>query len=156
MSKNKESQKIIGTIEVSVIDRNGDIKDHEVIHNVITNTGKAAMANRLIGSTDAAFTYLALGTGTTTEAATDTALESEITDSGLARTSATTSRVTTTVTNDSARLEYTWTATASKAVTECGVFNASSSGTMLGHKVFSAKNVASWETINVKYTIQFS
>ena len=115
------------------------------------------MASRCNGSGgEAAFTYLAVGIGTTAPAAGNTALETEITDSGLARASATVSRVTTTVSNDTAQLDKTWNVTGTKAVTEAGAFNAASSGTLLGRQTFSAVNVANGDTLQVIYKFQMS
>ena len=122
------------------------------IVNTITNTGKAESVN-LLGnvSSPVAFTYLAVGTGTTAAAATDTALQTEITDTGLSRATATVSRVTTTTTNDTLQLLHQWTATGAKAVTECGALNALVSGILLGRQVFSAVNLANTDTFQLTY-----
>lgn len=126
-------------------------------YNLVVNAGLAGMASRCNGAgAEAAFTYLAVGTGTTAPAAGNTALETEITDSGLARAAATCTRVTTTVTNDTAQLDKTWNVTGSKAVTEAGALNAASSGTLLGRQTFSAVNVANGDTLQVIYKFQFS
>ena len=135
----------------------GNWADAMTFHNLIPTAGKAGMASRCNGSgAEAAFTYLAVGTGTTAAAAGDTTLETEITDSGLARASATASRVTTTVTNDTAQLDKTWSVTGTKAVTEAGALNAASTGTLLGRQVFSAVNVANGDTLQVTYKFAFS
>lgn len=152
----QESQKIVGTMIFDVI-RNGEVIDSREIKNLIVTAGKAGMASRLNGSGgEAAFTYLAVGIGTGAAAAGDTTLGSEITDSGLARAAATVSRVTTTVTNDTARLVYSWTVSGTKAVTEAGAFNASSAGTLLGRQVFSAINVESGDTLQLTYDFAIS
>lgn len=107
---------------------------------VATKTGFAAMASLCGGiAGTAAFTYIALGIGTTAATSDDTALESEIVDSGLARAAdASPTRTTTTVTNDTLVLEATFNVTETKNVTELGVLNAASTGTMLWHDVFTA------------------
>lgn len=130
----------------------GHYADSLKIVNTITNTGKAESIN-LLGnvSTPAAFTYLAVGTGTTAAAATDTALQTEIVDSGLARAAATVTRVTTTVTNDTLQLVKQWTATGAKVVTEAGAFNAASTGIILGRQVFSAVSLANTDTFQLTY-----
>lgn len=96
------------------------------------NAGFTEMAKHATGTgSPVAFTYIALGTGTG-QGASSTTLSAEITDSGLARTVATTvSTVTTTVTDDTLNLSEVFTATGTKTVAEAGVFNASSSGDML-------------------------
>lgn len=124
---------------------------------MITNAGLAGGASRINGAgSEAAFTYLAVGVGTTAAAAGDTALETEITDSGLSRANATASRTTTTQTNDTATLIHTWTVTGSKAITECGILNAASTGTLLARQVFSAVNVVNGDSLQVTYDVAVS
>lgn len=122
--------------------------------NLITNAGMAGVASRINGSgAEAAFTYIAIGIGATAAAATDTTLGSEITTNGGQRAAATASRVTTDVTNDTARLVLTFTFTGSFAVTEAGALNASSAGTLLNRQVFTAVNVVSGDTLQITINI---
>lgn len=124
------------------------------VANLITNAGMAGVASRINGAgSEAAFTYIAIGTGTTAAAAGDTALETEITTGGGARAAATASRTTTDVTNDTARLVVTFNFTATFAVTEAGALNAASSGVLLNHQVFSAVNVQSGDSLQVTIDI---
>jgi len=133
----KEKLGLKGEIEILLLDKDGKIKDVRRITNVITNTGKAQTAGLINGVVTTAFTYIAIGTGTTAESASDTALETE-----THRESATCSRVTTNVTNDTAQLQATFSGyTGTEAVTESGVFDASTGGNMLCRKTFSAINV---------------
>lgn len=135
----------------------GHWSDQMVVKNLITSAGKAGAASRINGSgAEAAFTYLAVGIGTTAANVADTTVESEITDSGLARAAATCTRVTTTVTNDTAQLDYTWTVTGSKAVTEAGALNDATTGVLLGRQVFSAVNVVNGDTLQVTYKFKVS
>lgn len=125
--------------------------------NLVTSAGKAAIASRFNGSgSEAAFTYIALGTGTTAAAVGDTTLQTEITNSGLTRQSATVSRTTTTVANDTARLTYTWTASGTKAVTESGCLNAASSGVLANRQVFSAVNLVNGNSFQATHDFAFS
>lgn len=126
-------------------------------NNIITNAGKAELAN-LAGnvSSPTAFTYLAVGTSSTATAATQTALGAEITTSGLGRASATVSRTTTTITNDTLQLVKVWSVTGSQTIEEIGIFNASSSGTMLGRALTTSKVVANGETFTATYQVKFA
>lgn len=125
------------------------------IKNLVTNAGFAGIASRINGSgSEAAFTYIAVGTGTTAAAVGNTTLETEITDSGLPRANSTASRVTTTQTNDTAQLVNSFTVTGTKAVTESGVLNASSSGVLLCRQVFSAINVISGDSLQITWKIK--
>lgn len=127
------------------------------IHNLVVDAGKAGVASRINGAGgEAAFTYIAIGTGTVAPVAGDTALGAEITTGGGARASATASRVTTGVTNDTAQLQYTFNFTASFAVTESGALNAASVGTLLARQTFSAINVANGDSLQVTWKFQVS
>lgn len=128
-----------------------------VAANLITNAGLAVMASRFNGAdSEAAVTYIALGTGNTAAAATDTALVTEIATGGGSRAAATVSRQTTTVSNDTARLLKTFSFTASFAVTESGIFNAASGPDLAARQVFSAINVANGDSLQVTWDIDFA
>jgi len=130
----------------------GSFKEAATIPNLVVDAGKAAVASRINGAGgEALFNYVAVGTGTTTPAATDTALQTEV-----ARQAATVSRVTTSVTNDTAKMETTFNFTASYAITEAGTFNASTGGTMLNRHTFSAINVNSGDALTISVEIQVS
>jgi hypothetical protein len=124
----------------------------------ITNAGLAVVSGlvRDTGS-ETAFTYLELGTGTTAFSATQTALVTPITDSGLARASATASQETTTVTDDTSQLTHQWTASGSKTVAEAGIFNGASGGTMLARtKLTTARALTSGDTYTYTYQIIYA
>ena len=122
------------------------------------SAGKAGAASRLNGAgSEAVFTALALGTGTTAPVIGNTALETEITDSGLARGAATVGRETTTVTDDTATWDKTFTVTGTKAITEIGILNnVASGGTLVGRQVFGSINVVDGYTLQMIYKIIFS
>jgi hypothetical protein len=60
------------------------------------------------------------------------------------------------VTNDTAQLDKTWSVSGTKAVTECGIFNDASAGTLLGRQVFTAVNVVSGDSLQVIYKVACS
>jgi len=122
------------------------------ISNLITTKGKESVAD-LLGdvNTISAFDYIAVGTGTTAAAVTDTTLETEITDSGMARAQGTNTLVTTDTTNDTLQCVKQFTVTGAKAVTESGVLNAASAGSLLARQVFSAINVTNGDTLQITW-----
>ena len=104
-----------------------------------------------------AFTYLAVGTGTGAHDATDTTLDAEITDSGLARASATVTRTTTTVTNDTLQLSKAFSVTGTKTIGEQATFNASSAGDMLQRTALSpTRSVVNGDTYTLTVKIALS
>jgi len=127
------------------------------VRNTTTNVGFAAVAGRINGSgSPAAFTYIAVGTGTNAASASDTALQTELSTSGLSRAAGSVSLVTTTQTNDTAQIVLTYTVTGTQAVTESGLFNAASSVTLLARQVFSAINVVNGDSLQVTWKIKVS
>lgn len=127
------------------------------VPNKIVNAGLALLAGLANGSgSPTTPTYIAVGTGVVAVAATDTTLGTETATSGLSRAAATVSLVTTSVTNDTAQWLKSFTVTGSVAVTESGVLNASSSGTLLVRQTFSAINVVNGDTLQITWKIQMT
>ena len=110
---------------------------------VVTNAGRALVTNRIKGSGTEP-NYIGWGTGTTTAAATDTALE---TASAEARVAGVSSRETTTVANDTYQVTGTITSESSQTISEVALFDASTSGNCFIHGDFSGVPVANQESI---------
>lgn len=122
------------------------------VSNMIVNTGLAGASARIYDDAVVAkFTVLGIGTGTTAPAVGNTALEAEITTGGGAKGTATITRSTTSVLNDTTNWSKTWAFTASFAVTECGILNADS--ILLARVVFPALNVANGYSLTFNWSI---
>jgi hypothetical protein len=145
-----------GTYNFEIRDINGNLKDKWSVENAVMTVGFAQLALLAGDATAVPFTYLAVGTSTTAVAINQTTLVAEITDTGLERAEGTVSRITTTGTNDTYRITYTWTATGSKTIEEVGVFNDASAGTMLSRALTTSKAVANGETLTGVYTLKFA
>lgn len=145
-----------GSYEIKVIDANGNVKTHFEVPNMITNVGISGVAD-LIGGVNGIsdFEYIAIGSGTTGETQSDTTLEYEITSpSSAARQQASKSLVTTSVDYDTLQLQATFSFDSDMKITEAGVFNASSGGTMLSRKTFNEVNVSNGDSLQITYKIQ--
>lgn len=151
----KDYVKVRGNVEIIVTKANGEVIRDEG-HNLIVDSGLAMITSYLISNANPLPVYMALGSGSTTPTSADTALESELSVSGLTRTSTSPVQATTTKTNDSVKLDVTFTALGSASVSEVGIFDASSAGNMLCRRVFSTKPMETGETIQVIYTIVFA
>ena len=156
MKEEKNEIKVKGLVRLQVIKDGKVLQDTGEMENTITYTGLAQLALLAGDATAVPFTYLAVGTSSTAAAATQTTLVAEITDTGLERAEATVSRVTTTQTNDTLQLTYTWTATGAKTVEEIGIFNDASAGTMLGRKVTGALVLVDTATLVATYKVKFA
>ena len=126
-----------------------------LLADVVTNTGLAMMIDRL--RTGATYTsepkYIGWGTGVTTAAVTDTTLTTEVDTPRVTGTSAIN---TTTVSNDTYTVTGTKTATATRAITEAGLFDASTSGNLFTHSDFSAINLTSGDSIAFTFNVVVS
>jgi hypothetical protein len=155
-SGGREGVKMYGMFHLTKM-RDGRVTGGAIVKNLVTSAGKAGMASRFGGvGGEAAFTYLAVGEGSTAANVADTTLQTETASAGLSRANATASRTTTSVTNDTASLTYTWTVTGTKTITELGIFNATSSGTMACRTVFTGIAVSNGDQLVGTYTVQFS
>lgn len=153
----EETIKLNGSFEIIHRGADGRIKDIRHVKNLVVSAGKAGVASRINGAgSEAVFDYIAIGTGTSSAAAGNTTLETEITTNGGQRAQGTASRITTSVTNDTAQVQKTFTFTGSFAVTEAGLLNAASSGVLLARQVFSAVNVVSGDSLQITWKIQAS
>ncbi len=118
---------------------------------VFTNAGRAITTNRVKGSgTEPA--YVAIGTGAGTAAAADTTLFTEV----ESRVLGTSTQQTTTVTNDTYQVVGTITATAARAVTNAGLFDASSGGNLYMKGDFATVNLAIGDSIQLTEKVAYS
>jgi len=117
------------------------------VDNLVVTAGKNYVADRMKNNSTV-MGYMAVGTGTTAAAAGNTTLASESDRNAL---------TSTTVTDNEVAYVGTWAAgDASVAITEAGLFSASSGGTMLARTVFSAVNKGASDSLTITWTITVS
>lgn len=121
--------------------------------NTITNMGVDEVAGLINGQRTGAFTRIGLGTSGTQAGASNTALLAEISTGSLARASTSCTQVTTDVTNDTAQLLHTWSATGSYTVKEAGIFDSASGGRILSRKTFTGYSVVSGDSFQINWKI---
>ena len=144
--------KLTGRIDMVLKDMYGKVKDHRFIKNTVTTVGKAEAA-MLLGALGTAFDYIAIGTSTPGA----TALGAEASASGSARrggADVTFSTTTTDTTGDTAQWVTTFTFTGSLGITEEGIFNDASAGTMLASQSFDVLNVANGDTLEITHQLK--
>ena len=121
---------------------------------LLVNTGKAVVTNRVkngaTGATEP--NYVAYGTGAGTTALTDTTL---FTETGT-RVAGTSTQQTTTTTNDTYQVIGTQTAGGTLAITNAGLFDASTSGNLFVKGDFTTINLSSGDSIQFTFKTQFS
>jgi hypothetical protein len=143
----QETIKAKGELNIKLFGPDGKLKGEQNVPNLVVTTGKTFIAARMVG-TPTAMSHMAIGSGTTDPAVGDTALQTE-----LGRVSLTSSA--------SAGAVVTYIAsfgagTGTGAVTEAGILNASSSGTLLCRTEFSVINKGADDSMSITWTITVS
>lgn len=146
MSNVNEQLNMTGHLQIEL---NGEVVRD--IDNLVVTAGKEFVASRMIGTSAGVMTHMEVGTGTTNPAANDTALESAVSGSRTAFTtsSSVSGAVVTYVCAFAA-------GTGTGALTEAGIFNASSGGTMLCRTEFSVVNKGAADTMTITWTVTVS
>jgi len=143
-----ENLKLSGQLNIVLKDKAGNVKDTREVKNLVVDTGLVFIASRMTGTSKAVMSHMALGSSTTAAAAGQTDLVSvlgsrEAIDS-------------TTLTGSNKAVAYVSSfeaGDATGAVTEAGMFNASSGGDMLCRTVFSVVNKAADDTMSITWTV---
>ena len=65
-----------GALKIVVRDITGAVTDEREVPNLVVAVGKNFIASRMVGTSDAVMSHMAIGEGTTTPVSGDTALES--------------------------------------------------------------------------------
>lgn len=176
MQTQVENLKLRGSVDIKVYGPNGELKEDRFIPNLVVQTGKNYIATRMIGtatsvtavSTTASgtscMTHMGIGTSTTTAANGDTTLATEVSVAGdiaaysraaVASTTQSTGVVTYVAvfgTNNPQRTNSSNTT----AISEAGIFAASSGGQMLCRTTFNAVNKGNDDTLQITWAITVS
>ncbi len=143
----KDNIKMTGELKLTLTNEKGDVTKEVIVPNTVVTAGKGFIASRMKDATATAMSHMELGTGSTGAVVANTTLETVITSSRTALTSST-------VTTNSVAYVATFGAgVGTGAVTEAGIFNASSAGTMLCRTTFSVINKAAADTLGITWTV---
>ena len=149
MSSIIEQLKLRGDLNIKVLDAEGKIKDERDEKNLVVTAGLTYICSRMAGTAKSVMSHMALGTGTTAAGASQTDLVT-IAGSRVALDSTTPS---------TSSIVYVATfgpGVSSGAITEAGIFNASTYGDMLCRTVFSVVNKAAGDTMVITWTISLT
>lgn len=139
-----------GTLTINLYDAQGNLKDQRELKNLVVTVGREYIASRMVGTASTVMGYMAIGTGTAAAAAANTTLGTE-----SARTN---NAWTATANSTSGTVAYAATfgpsvPAADAAITEAGIFNAASNGTMLCRTTFSAINKSTADTLTINWNV---
>lgn len=118
------------------------------VPNLVVSSGKNFVASRMKDSTTNAMSHMAIGTGSATPAAGNTGLGSESHRSTLTSTSVSSNVITYTASFGAGD--------GTGAITEAGLFNASSGGDMLCRTTFSVVNKGSQDSMTITWEVTVS
>ena len=124
------------------------------VENLVVTDGKEYVASRMKDNSTTAMSDMAIGTGTTAAAASQTALVSE-----SARVTLTSTTVGTAGAADGNTVTYVATfpaGTGTAAITEAAILNASSGGIMLCRTVFAVVNKGSSDSMTITWVVTAS
>ncbi len=143
MSNVNDDLKLKGRLTITLNDE--VVQD---VDNLVVTAGKGYVASRMKDASATAMSHMAIGSGTTNPAAGDTALETELGRVSLTSTSVSGAVVTYVATFAAG--------TGTGAVTEAGILNASSSGTLLCRTEFNVVNKGSSDSMTITWTVTVS
>ena len=143
-----DKTKATGKLTVEIKDKQGNVKETRELENLVVDTGLAFIASRMKDASATAMSHMAIGTGTTAAASGDTALGTEAARVGL---------TSTTVTSNAVAYVCSFAAgTGTGAITEAGILNAASTGTLLCRTVFSVVNKGASDSMTITWTVTIS
>lgn len=127
----------------------GELKEERHVHNLVVTAGKNWLATYLAGTNTSAMVMLAIGTSVTAVTAADTALGNEV-GTRIVATQFASSNI--------YQLTGTFPANNPSAVnttplTEAGILNAGTAGTLYAHSVFAAINKAPADTFQIIWQV---
>ena len=118
--------------------------------NLVVTAGKNWIAQRMQRTSLGVMTHMAVGTGTTAAAVGNTALVTEVSRVALTTSGGVVAAAVITFATTYAA------GVATAALTEAGIFNAASGGTMLARTVFSVINKAAVDSMTISWDVTIS
>ena len=147
MFKNDNS-KATGKLTVEIKNDKGVVVETREVKNLVVDDGLEFIASRMKDTTATAMTHMAIGTGSTAAAASDTALGTEAARVALTSTTVTANAV--------AYVASFGAGTGTGAITEAGILNANSGGSLLCRTVFSVVNKGASDSMTITWTVTIS
>lgn len=143
----QENVKATGTLQIKLYGPDGQLKQEQNVKNLVVTTGRGYIAGRMVG-TPTAMSHMAIGSGTVDPAVGDTTLGTELGRVALTSSAAAGAVVT--------YVASFGTGVGTGAVTEAGIFNASSAGTLLCRTEFAVVNKGADDSLSITWTITVS
>ena len=144
----QDQLKASGALRVVLTGPDGVVKEEHEFKNLVVTVGKNFVASRMVGVASNVMSHMAIGSDSTTPAAANTTLGTELGRVALASSVATGNVVTYTATFPAG--------TGTGAVVEAGIFNAGTAGVMLCRTTFAVVNKGADDAMSVTWTVTIS
>ena len=138
-----ENLVMTGRLAIAV---NGEVVKE--VPNLVVTTGKEYVASRMKDATKTAMSHMAVGSGTTSPAAGDTTLGTELDRQALASTTVSSNEITYVATFGAGD--------GTGAISEAGLFNAASAGDMLCRTTFGVVNKGASDSMTITWVVTVS
>ena len=142
----EDNLKLKGDVFITVKDKDGNVKEKRHEENLVVSSGLNFICDRMEGTSEAVMSHMGLGSGTTAAAAGDTDLGTLVGSREALDSTTVSSNTITYVASFEA-------GDATGTITEAGIFNASTAGTMLCRVVFPAIGKQADDTMSVTWVI---
>jgi len=148
-----ELVKVTGQLRILHTDEHGNVKEDRTVKNLVVTTGKTHIASRLAGTSSGVMSHMEVGTSSQAAVVGDTTLVAAVAGSRTALGSITAG----VPTANAVRHICTFGAgVGTGALTEAGLFNASSAGSMLARTLFSVINKSAGDSIVISWDLTIS
>ena len=152
IEKKTERRTLVGRIKLELKDKDGNVIEQRTIKNTFTDVGDAHVADQLAATPgEATMGWLAVGTSSAAFAVGSTTLTKEIDRNAL--TAGYPEQGSGGNDNDIVYAASWAAGDATDAITEAGIFNSSSNGTMLAASTFPVINKGASDTLSIKWTV---
>jgi hypothetical protein len=140
-----ESISVRGNLKIDLFDENQNIKDTRHLKNLVVATGKAHITARMTSNTTAVMSHMAIGSANVAPTTSDTALGTETARVALDSANVVSNTVTYVATYGAG--------VGTGPITEAGIFNNASTGTMLCRTRFDVVNKGAADFIVITWNV---
>lgn len=141
-----DTLKVIGRLRIERFDEAGQCVESRDVKNLVVQAGKVFIASRMVSADAPLMSHMSIGTGTTTPASTDNSLTTEVARVAM-------SSVPTSADNVVTYIALFPAGVGTGALTEAGIFNNASAGSMLSHTTFAVVNKGANDSISITWSI---
>jgi len=143
-----EKIKVSGRVKIELFGPDGKLKDVREVDNLVVTVGLNHIADQMSDKGEAVMSHMAIGTGTTAAAAGNTTLQTELARNAFTSKTQSTNKVT--YVGDWAPGDGTG------AITEAGILNAATAGTLLSRIVFAVVNKLANDALRITWEHTYS